>query len=96
VAAWNLLGAQYISGGGLRVSELDLSTCSFGTLDNKENIPTMEPVWRPVATGPRPTPTRSLLCHRGGCVDPAWSPVDQWWRSQRFGAGPVFMQLSYA
>jgi len=70
-------------------------TCRFDTLDNIENIPTVEPVWSPVATGPRPPPTRSLLCHRGGCVDPAWSPVDQWWRSQRFGAGPVYMQLWY-
>jgi len=42
VAAWSLLGAQYISGAGLSVSELDLSTCSFGTLDNIENIPIVE------------------------------------------------------
>jgi len=86
---WILLGVLQISGGGLSVSELDTSTCSFGTLDNIENIATLESVWRPVATGPRPPPTRSLLCHRGGCVDTAWSPVDQWWKSQSFGAGPV-------
>jgi len=42
-----------------------------------EHIPTVEPVWRPVAAGPRPPPKRCLLFHRGGCVDPAWSPVDQ-------------------
>jgi len=65
------------------------------TVDNLEIIATVEPVWRHVATGPRPPPTKSLLCHRCGCVDPAWSPVDQWWRSQRFGAGPFYMQLWY-
>jgi len=72
---------------------VDLSTCSFGTLDNIENFPTVESVWRTIATGPRPPPTRSLLCHRGGCVDLAWSSVNQWWRSQRFGARPVYILL---
>jgi len=93
VAAWCLLVAQLISGGGLIVSELDLSTCSFGTLVNLEIIATVEPVWRPVATGPRIPPTRCLLCHRRGCLEPTFSAVDQWWSSQSFGAGPVHMQL---
>jgi len=69
---------------------------SFGTLDNVGHIPTVEPVRRHVATGPRTPPTRCLLCHKGGCLELAWSSVDQWWRSQRFGAGPIYMQLSYA
>jgi len=75
---------------------LELSTCSFGTFDKLAIIATVEPVWRPVVTGPRPPPTRCLLIHRGGCLEPAWSPVHQWWRSQGFEVGPVYMQLWYA
>jgi len=56
VAAWSLLRAQYISGGGLSVSERDLSACSFAQLDNLEIIASVKPVWRPVATGPRTPP----------------------------------------
>jgi len=82
-----LLGVLQISGGGLSVAELDVATYSFGTIDNLEIIATVEPVWRPVATGPRLPPTRCLLCLKGGCLDPSWSPVDQWWKLQRFGAG---------
>jgi len=71
----------------VEVSAFRSGTCLHAALVRfiTENIPTVESVWRPVASGPRPPPTRSLLCHRIGCVDPAWSPVDHWWRSQRFG-----------
>ena len=39
-----------------------------------------------MATGRRPPPKRSLLCYKGGYPSAVCNAVDQWLRSQCFGA----------
>jgi len=42
-----------------------------------------------IATGRRTPPKISLLCYKSVCLNSVCIAVDEWWRSQHFGAGPA-------
>jgi len=33
--------------------------------------------------------TKSLLCYKDGYLNSVYNAVDQWWRSEYFGAEPI-------